>query len=75
MNKKFLMIAVGVVVLYILYKKFYSDQNGNVLGGEATANAGGGYPCWCQGEYLGMMSSARCSRKCTRVIKNKIRNL
>ena len=59
------MIGVGMVILYVLYKKYYATDS------EETSGAGGDWwerdakkPCFCQGVLVGNMRPKLCKRKC-----------
>jgi len=56
--KNLIMIGIGAVVLYVIYKKFYVEK-------EETASASGTEsPCVCQGYFIGNMSDGKCKRMC-----------
>ena len=55
-TKNLLLIGIGAVVLYFVYKKM-NEQ-------EEMAQAKGDEDCYCQGYYIGAMSVGKCKRMC-----------
>jgi len=73
-NKMFVGIAVLAVVLFVLHNQGFLGPLSTDKNGEEKSSAAG-YPCFCHGDYIGMMSRSRCHRKCTRIINREIKNL
>ena len=65
-TNKLLMIGVGMVVLYVLYKKFYATESEETAGawGRPSIQKSEAVPCSCQGQFIGNMSARACRRHC-----------
>jgi hypothetical protein len=80
-TNKLLMIGVGMVVLYVLYKKFYTKESEETAGAYGrkpmTTSKSWGQQCVCQGEYMGSCINPFgigdcCLRKCRKEIFSKL---
>lgn len=70
LKNKMLMLLVAVVVLYVVYKKFWKEG----VEEEPKAGAGGlmslmgareeDEPCVCEGQFIGNMSPRKCRKMC-----------
>jgi hypothetical protein len=72
LKNKWLMLLIGAVVLYFVWRKFGNASNG-VVENEEKAGAMGQVHCQCQGVYNGTCInffpwSDCCERKCRKKI-------